>query len=163
MVHRQWRWFSHIAVNNKYNSCEFHWVGRLKFFSRFHRFLFKKKFEKADDNLSRSHKLHASYFPFHNRSRYTVIGSTPRIERTCSFSLLNLLLSVTKVGVNPSINNLGDDGETSGLAQDQELQAKNGHLGSHPLPAPLRPLASCLLSLCLYFFIFQRKTVITFT
>lgn len=41
--------------------------------------------------------------------------------------------------MNLNIHNLGDDEETSGLAQDQALQTKNRRLGSHPVPAPEAP------------------------
>lgn len=49
-----------------------------------------------------------------------------------------------------NIINLGDDGDTLGLVQEQELRAKNGHLGSHPVATSPKPRASYCLSLCLY-------------
>lgn len=118
-------------------------VGRLKSFSRLDSCFFKRNLVKQ--MMAQLGLMNFMLHTFHNLSIYTVIGSTPRIERTCYPSLLYLLLSVTVVSVNLNINNLGEDGDVSGLVQEQEHQAKSGHLGSLSVPAHLRPPASYFL------------------
>lgn len=115
-------------------------VRRLKSFSWFDSCFFKRNLVKQ--MMAQLGLMNFMLHTCHNLSIYTVIGSTPRIERTCYPSLLHLLSSVTVVGVNLNINNLGEDGDASGLVQEQERQAKSGHLGLLFVPAHLRPPAS---------------------
>lgn len=113
-------------------------VGRLKsFLGLIVAFLKEIQLKQMLAQLS-PHEL----IQIHNNQKHT------RIERTFYLSLLNLFLSVTGVGVNLNVNNLGQDEDTLGRSNSE-----NGHLGPLFTLAHLRPRVCPFVSASLFLYL----------